>query len=431
MISNTHRGFRLCDRGRAVLVLLLIGCVVGCGKEEPVEPPVRPVRAMQVANTADITGRAFPGRAKASAEVNLAFRVSGPLIERPVNVGDLVKKGDVVARIDPRDFETELADISNKLAEARAQLKAMRVARPEEISSLEAALAAAKAERVKAEADYDRVQQLYIHDNASRADFDQARAQRDVTREAVNSAMESLRIAQHGARAEDIEAQQARIRTLEAQQKRSRDALEDTWLKVPFDGYIAQTFVDNFQNVRATEPIVRLLDISRIEMVVHIPESLISLAPHVTDITVRFDTFADREIPAQIKEIGTEASQTTRTYPVTLTMTQPQDIQILPGMAGKATGRIESLDQVAGAGVAVPVSAVCSPEGTDKPYVWVIDEATQKVTRRNVTLGELTAVGIRVTSGLKPGEWIATAGVHTLREGQQVRILHEHGGLSS
>jgi multidrug efflux pump subunit AcrA (membrane-fusion protein) len=89
------------------------------------------------------------------------------------------------------------------------------------------------------------------------------------------------------------------------------------------------------------------------------------------------------------------------------------------------------LDQVAEAGVVVPVSAVFSPDGTDKPYVWVIDEATQKVTQRNVTLGELTALGIRVTSGLKPGEWIATAGVHTLREGQQVRILHEHGGLSS
>jgi multidrug efflux pump subunit AcrA (membrane-fusion protein) len=89
------------------------------------------------------------------------------------------------------------------------------------------------------------------------------------------------------------------------------------------------------------------------------------------------------------------------------------------------------LDQVAGAGVAVPVSAVCSPDGTDKPYVWVIDEATQKVTRRNVTLGKLTALGLRVTSGLKPREWIATAGVYTLREGQQVRILHERGGLSS
>jgi RND family efflux transporter MFP subunit len=307
----------------------------------------------------------------------------------------------------------------------------MRVARPEEISSLEADLAAAKAELIKAEADYHRVQQLYLNDNASKADFDQARAQRDVAREAVNTAMESLRIGQRGARTEDIDAQQARIRTLEAQQKLARDALEDTWLKVPFDGYIAQTFVENFQYVRAMEPIVRLLDISRIEMVVHIPESLISLAPHVTDITVRFDPFADREIPAHIKEIGTEASQTTRTYPVTLTMTQPQGIQILPGMAGKATGRIESSDQVAEAGVTVPVSAVFSPDGTDKPYVWVIDEATQKITRRNVTLGELTALGLRVTSGLKPGEWIATAGVHTLREGQQVRILHEQGGLAS
>ena len=207
------------------------------------------------------------------------------------------------------------------------------------------------------------------------------------------------------------------------QLKQAQDDLNDTELRAPYAGYIAQTFVENFQNVRSNQPIVRLLDISHIEMVIDIPEQLISVAPYVKDIKVRFDAFPGRDFPAQIKEIGTEASQTTRTYPVTLLMTQPQDIQILPGMAGRATGHARLPDDVKQSGLEVPASAVFSPEESDKSYVWVIDDATKKVQQREVTLDAPTARGIRVSAGLKPGEWIATAGVHTLRDGQEVRIL--------
>jgi RND family efflux transporter MFP subunit len=402
-----------------------MGIVMGCGqKEEPVKDIVRPVRAMKVADAAGVSGRAFPGRAKATEEVNLAFRVPGPLIERPVNVGDSVQKGDLIARIDPRDFDTALANSSNSLAQARAQLRAMRVARPEDIGRLKAALSAAKAEVAKAEADYSRVRQLYANDNASKADLDQARALRNVAREGVNGATENLRIGRRGARAEDIQAMQANIRSLQAQRKRTQDALEDTRLLAPFAGFIAQTFVENFQDVRAKQPVVRLLDVTSIEMVINIPENMISLAPHATDIVVRFDAFADRAIPAQIKEIGTEASETTRTYPVTLIMAQPADIKILPGMAGKATGRVDLPDRAVSRGLEVPVSAVFSDTDA-RQFVWIIDEAGKTVTRREVTVGDLTARGIAVTKGLQPGEWIATAGVNFLRDGQKVRLLPE------
>ena len=139
---------------------------------------------------------------------------------------------------------------------------------------------------------------------------------------------------------------------------------------------------------------------------------------------VRFDTFPDREIPAKIKEIGKEASQTTRTYPVTLIMDQPKDMKILPGMAGKTVRAEGGLpDDANNAGIEVPVSATFSPDETDKAYLWVIDEQTKTVSRREVKTGKLTDRGIMITNGLISGEWIATAGVHYLREGQQVRIL--------
>ena len=402
-----------------VLAILPAVLMMGCQSESPPEIPVRPVPAMKVGDVSRLAESTFPGRAKATEEVNLAFRVGGPLIARPVNVGNSVEQGALIAKIDPRDFETTLANLTSKLAQAQSQLKAMRVARPEDINKLEAALAAAKAEQVKAKADYTRVQQLYANDNASKAELDQARALRDISREAVRGATESLRVGRRGARTEDIEAMVASIRAIEAQQKRARDALEDTELRAPFAGYIAQTFVENFQDVLPKQPIVRLLDTSRIEMEISVPESLISLAPYTTEILCRFDAFADRELPAQIKEIGKEASQTTRTYPVTLIMDQPEDIQILPGMAGVVKARAELPANFVGVGVEVPLSAVLVDKN-DKRFVWIIDDSARTVSRREVMVGALSPRGIRITQGLQSGEWIATAGVHYLTEGQQV-----------
>jgi multidrug efflux pump subunit AcrA (membrane-fusion protein) len=161
-------------------------------------------------------------------------------------------------------------------------------------------------------------------------------------------------------------------------------------------------------------------------MVINIPESLISMAPQAKNIEVIFDPFPDRKIPAEIKEIGTEASRTTRTYPVTLIMDQPEDINILPGMAGKASGKPDADDMSKLAiGKQVPVAAILSPDDIEKTYVWIINEQSKTVAKREVIIGKLTDTGIMVTSGLEDGEWVATAGVNYLREGMEVRILEE------
>jgi len=107
-------------------------------------------------------------------------------------------------------------------------------------------------------------------------------------------------------------------------------------------------------------------------------------------------------------EIGTEASETTRTYPVTLLMDQPEGFKILPGMAGKVTAAAPSGSH-GGDSVVVPASAIFSPHEDKTSYIWIIDEQTKTVSRRAVTATQLTDRGIQVTSGLKAGEWIATA----------------------
>ncbi len=362
----------------AVFAVVLILLVAGCGKEEAPEQIVaRPVKAIKVGDVAQVGGRSFPGQAKATQEVNLSFRVSGPLITFPVKVGDEVEQGRVLARIDPRDYQVNLSNVQGQLDRA-------------------------KAKSARAESEYKRELKIFQEDPGatSKAAVDRKREQRDSAR--------------------------ADIKSLEASVAAAKDQLSYTYLRAPYKGMITATYVENFEDVRPKQAIVRVLDPSRIEMIINIPENLISNASYVTKVFVRFDAFPEQEIEATIKEIGREASQTTRTYPVTLIMDQPSGITILPGMAGK-TVRVEGdlPDQVTGAGIEVPVSATFSPDESGKTYLWVIDDQTKTVKRREIKTGRLTDRGITVQEGLKAGEWVATAGAHYLREGQQVRILDE------
>ena len=358
------------------ICLLLMITLAACREEIPKKELVRPVWAMKVGDAASMVGRWFPGRARATQEVELSFRVTGPLIARPINVGDEIKKGQILARIDPRDFENNQRIIQGQLAKANAALK-------------------------RAAADFDRVSRIIKQDPGavSEAMVDRAR--------------------------EDVDRSKAEIRSLTAGLEEANDQLNYTYLKAPFDGTVVAIYVENFEYVKAKQPIARIIDDSQIEMIVNVPESLIIYADDVKKIRIRFDPFPNREFDGQIKEIGREASQKTRTYPVTVIMDQPEDIRILPGMAGQASGEMQRSEESRQQRIDVPIGAVFTPDTEKQNYVWVINDQTKTVSRRAVTPGELTETGIRIMEGLKAGEWIAIAGVHSLREGQQVRILEQ------
>jgi len=165
------------------LICLLAGVLVGgCGK--PVVEPevVRPVRAIKVGDLKALQGREFPGRAAARDEVELSFRVSGPLVQLPVDVGSTVKKGDVIAAIDPTDFQAALDSAQASLGVAQANLLAMeRGARPEEIEQLKAAVAEAQASYQQAFAEHQRQATLLPQGAITQSEFDVSLARRDGT----------------------------------------------------------------------------------------------------------------------------------------------------------------------------------------------------------------------------------------------------------
>jgi RND family efflux transporter MFP subunit len=289
-----------------------------------------------------------------------------------VKVGDKMKLGDLVARIDPRDFE-----VQQRKAEGELQRKV--------------------AYRERAKSEYERLLGI------------QKKGTGLVSEVKVDRAREDYQIAK------------ADIATYQASVDATKDAVSYTHLKAPFDGTIVATHVDNYEYVQARQSIVRLLDSSRVEFVFNVPETMISLVPQVANIRVRFDAFPEVEIPAEIKEIGSEASATTRTYPVTLIMDQPEGVEILPGMAGKVKGKAHSQGGENGTAIMIPMTAIFSPESGGQSFVWVIDQGTKTVSRRAVKLDGLSAAGVTVQDGLQAGESIAIAGVNFLSEGQQVR----------
>jgi RND family efflux transporter MFP subunit len=219
----------------------------------------------------------------------------------------------------------------------------------------------------------------------------------------------------------------AQVESARAAVDKASDNVKYTYLKAPFDGVVVEKFVEQFEDVQATQAIIRVLDNSSIEFTVQVPETLMEHINIVRNIGayVVFDTYPGIEVSAKIKEIGKEASKTTRTYPVTLIMDQPDGFKILPGMAGKAKADKEAsaiiAKEVEMVGFDIPITATFSDENK-KTFVWIVDQNTNQVNKREVNLINLTENGAMVT-GLEKGETIATAGANLLVEGQQVRIL--------
>jgi RND family efflux transporter MFP subunit len=338
----------------------------GCGQQQIEEraPVVRPVKVVTAGGDSGTQSRSFPGRVEASDQVDLSFRVDGPLIELPVLEGDLVSKGQMVARVDPRDYRIRLD--------------------------------AARAEVERTDADYRRYSALYEKDAVSKAQLDQALAARDVAR----------------ALAEDAEA-----------------ALDDTYLRAPFASRVAETFVENYQDVQAKEPILSLVNVNQVEIVIDVPENLVASFRAVqreSRFAARFDAAPGREFETRVSEIATQADPRTQSFRVTFSLPQPEEVNALPGMTATVQRYPPPGEYTE---IVVPAVAIFADEA-GSPHVWVVDRATGTVERRPVRTGDLSETdSIVVLEGLVPGEDIAVSAVSQLRDGMTVRPIEEVSGL--
>ncbi|MBW2313574.1 MAG: efflux RND transporter periplasmic adaptor subunit [Deltaproteobacteria bacterium] len=343
--------------------LLLSLALLGCGGEEAAEVSVvRPIKILEIGSASGTGTSEFPGEVAATRTAQLAFEVSGRIIEFPVTEGQILAKGDLVARLDPRDFEADIAKGRAQLENARTELK--------------------------------RFKYLYEQDVASKQTYENRLRNFEVAE------AEFAQIAKAG---EDAELR-APFHGVVA-----RKLVDD------FANVQSKQEVVLFQDESEFEIVVSISeqDFARGRSKFDLAERSRILKPRVV-----LTALPDLTFPARITEVSTAADPTTRTFQVTLAFGAPEGVNVRSGMTAKVI--VNSDAAILALAPRVPATAVLSDEN-GQPILWRVDPETMTVSAVQVKLGEPRGTEIEVTSGLKSGNWVAVSGVHHLHEGLAVR----------
>lgn len=350
--------------------LLLAVLLTACSTEEPqIREVLRPVRYQPVFASGGTRVRAFSGVAKAAVESNLSFKVGGTIEALMVKVGDNVAAGQNIARLDATDYRLRVQEAEASLKQAEAQLR-------------------------NASANYERVQALYENRNASRNDLDAARAAAESADATVASAKKRLELA--------------------------RLQLDYTTLHAPIAGAIAEVPVDVNENVASGRTIAVLTSGGDLEVEVAVPEILISQIREGDAVTATFDAISDRRYNGRVSEVGVASTATVTTFPVTIILDKA-DEAIRPGMAAEVSFTFQSRHDRE-MFVVPPVAVGEDREGRFVFVVSSVEPGVGQVERRPVVVGDLTEDGLEISQGLADGEWLVTAGVSKLTDGQRVKL---------
>jgi len=403
------------------LTLLLL--TAGCSPPAPrPSEPIRPVKTMVVVAGDETHQRAFSGRVEASKKVELAFQVPGLLATFPVKQGQKVAKGDLIGQLRQDEFQARLKALQGQLDQARAGLRTLLAGdRPEQRLRLEAQVRAAEARMANARAEYERNARLVQSGAVAREEAERTATAYRVAQEDYQAAKQLL---EKGtiAREEDIDGAEAQVRGLEARVVEANLQLTDSTLRAPYDGVIAQRFVEQNQIVTARQPIVKFQDVDEIDIVVDVPETVMAniRSADIVESLAEFSGAPGIQFPVHIKEVAQRADPTTQTFQVRVAMKAPTEVNILPGMTSTVNLTYRRAS-ILGRRILVPVSAILKTSKGEQ-VAWIVNQDLT-VTRRPVKLGEATGGQIEVVDGLQPGERIATAGVTFLREGIKVSDL--------
>ena len=199
-----------------------------------------------------------------------------------------------------------------------------------------------------------------------------------------------------------------------------KEALADSTIEAPFDAYVAKRYFDNFTNVKAMEPIVRLQDRSELLVVTSLPEALLAKTTSIqlADATAEFSFIDGKKFPLSFRENRSEVEDLSQTYKVTFVFANPEGFNILPGMTAKVKIRLS--DHPDQAKVAyVPTSSIVS-NSNNQLAVWLVDEQSGRVSLRVVSTGIPDGNSVPVKTGLRSGDKIVIAGASQLREGMIV-----------
>lgn len=348
------------------LVLATAAVLSGCGArgDAPAHEERRPVRTIVVGATQGSVGATYSGQVQARHEVQLGFQLSGKVLARFVDVGDRVRRGEPLLRLDPEQEVLHLDSAEAELAAARARVTQNRV-------------------------DLQRTEALLVRQFASQAEVDQERLALDEA--------------------------ESKLRSAQAQQQLKRNQRGYTELLADRDGVIVALEAEIGQVVASGQPVVTLAGDGEREVRVSIPESRVEELRRARNLQVSIWAAPERRYHGVLRELAPNADAITRTYSARITVTDA-DAALLLGM----TASVFAPDVAGSSAIRLPLTAIWQKDA--QPRVWIIDAKTAQVHTQPVTLAGAHDDSVLIASGLSGGETVVTAGVNQLYEGQRVRM---------
>ena len=369
--------------------------------------------------------RTAPVFIKGATTAKLSFRVPGRIEVFNAEIGKRFREGEVVAKLDDRDYQLVVARAKQALVEANAALKAMETgARPEDVSSAEAALAAARSQRETAEKQFARVDSLNRDGAASEMQRDLAKTTLDGALAAERAAEKTLEKAKAGSRVEEIEMMKAKIAGLEIDLKLAENKLEDSVLLAPFSGVVSEKFFDAHESVLPGLSVATLVDDEHFEGEISADEELTLRKDDLVSIECAFDAAPGKVFDATLKQASTSARKGNRSYLATLDVKATPEDGLLVGMVGVAKAVFKNPS----ARAFVPVAALAPFDDSTpsaRSAVWIVDPDSMTVSKREVTVGDAADGRAAILSGLSGGELIVAAGARFLTEGERIRYAEK------
>ena len=358
---------------RAFLGMSILFSMAAC-REAPPPPPerIRAIKTITVSEQASGKIRQFSGVVEAADSSSIGFEVSGNVREMRVDVGDRITKGQVLAVLDKRTYNLNVKAAEAEVGRAKVQLADKRN-------------------------DLDRFQRINKQDPGavSQAALDNSQAAVDGALKQVQFTKSGLKLAQ-------------------------RD-LNKTVLRAPFDGVIANRYIDAFNEVARGQKCFDTYELTGMEVAISIPEDAIDDIQMDQKGEIQFSVFADRTYHGKVTEISKVAG-TANAFPIKLTIEDP-DQRIRPGMTARVTLLLSGDDQKTA--YLVPLSAMAQRGDATKGFVFIYDPQTSTVKKTQIESGSVRGNDAVIFGGVKDGDIVAVAGVSFLEDGQKVKLMEQ------
>ena len=360
---------------RTLYILLFTLFLMACNKQTvTAEKAVRPIDWTTVSESHIKQLRTLSGIVAPVEGTQLSFEVLGKVQSVDVRLGDVVKKGQALAQLNHRSFELSLQSAQAQLDNANSSM-------------------------YEAKNTFDRFSQLIKQGLVSQSGFENSQTSYESSKSAVNVAQAQVDIANKN--------------------------LQDSTLIAPYDGIITKRLIEPSQQIGAGQGAFEIEGNHGLEVNVMVPETLIRELEKNTILPVRFPVLAGTEMKGRITEIGTRA-ETANAFPVTVIL-QEKNALLRAGMTAEVDFSFDGVGKTGYQGLTVSVPFSALRAGThQKTYAFVYNPKTQTVHQREVIAENVLNNSVFVSSGLKDGEIIATAGVAFLRDGQKVTLLDQH-----